>query len=143
MEYQAAELHEDGTIKTPDRFICPQNKRDPISIQDSIHEFYHIFHRKSEISGQVNGLKLYRRKPLIAEALLEYRPNHSGRLPTDHADLKLSPSVNKGQTATSVVNCQRWIMHTPLKAETRAKAEEKEENQKLNRRKWGDSPSTN
>lgn len=100
MEYRAGKLCEDGTTDIPDRFVCLRNERAPISIQDSVHTFHHKFYRKSDISGQVNGLMLYRRKPLIAQALLEYRPNNSGKLPTDHhQELRFSLSISKSQAS--------------------------------------------
>lgn len=141
-QFQPGGVSEDGVV-TEDRFICTQGLRPDISIQQAVHVFYHqsFFHSKGA-HGEVDGLTLFKKRPLIAEPLLEYRAKNNGRQAAEYVkDLSLPKSIIAKKPMEYVG--RRWIDHTLLSPERREIALQKEEEQRLNRQKIGPSPSTN
>lgn len=132
-------LDDDGKPTHEDFFVSKNGARPNISIQKAIHIFQHTFHQKNKLKGEVNGLVIHKKRPACQPNILEYRPNRSGLLPTDHAH---TLHVQK-YTQSSPPSATRWINHTFLREKTAQKAKEKELAQKENRRKTGDSPNAN
>jgi hypothetical protein len=127
-----------------DYFVSVSDENKHINIQEAVHEFYHVVHPKTEISGKIHGLTFHKKCPTDPKEvpLLEYRAKNTGKLPTDYAKVLevRGPSPRDIATPSPV---GRWIDHTLLSPARHEKAARKEEAQKLNRRKWGDSPNAN
>lgn len=134
MEYKAAETVNGSLLD--DRLVFTSGQGDDISIQAEVHKFYSTHKDKQETE---NGLSFYKRRPSgCSSNILQYRAIDNGTKPTDHAVfLNTTPSVSpKYRVGT-------WINQTFLSPQSAEKAKKKAEDQKLNRRKWGDSPCIN
>ena len=133
----------DKIVGIEDRFVSISGKKEYISIQNAVHDFYHKCHSSMINSGIVHGLTFHKKKPTAYDSpLLEYRAINTGRSPTDHAKAINLRSVNPRAIASSSL-VGRWINHTLLSPKRHEEAKQKEEEQKYNRRKWGDSPNAN
>ena len=141
MEYRAVPTQNKlGESIVEDRFVSITGEGPDLSIQEAVNAFYHATYQKNKNAGEAHGLSFYKKKPLSCNTrLLEYRANDSGRSPTYHA---VTIETNRSSTATSLP-VGRWINHTLLSPKRHEEAAKKEEAQKYNRRKWGDSPNAN
>jgi hypothetical protein len=133
MEYKAAEQLDGRTLD--DRFVFTTGEGNDISIQNAVYEFYKQRGNKLEI----NGLILSKNRPNdCSSSILQYRAINNATMPTNHAVY-----LNTSQSIKQTYNVGTWIQHTLLAPKRLQEVEEKAEAQKLNRRKWGDSPNAN
>ena len=144
MEYKAATTKDRfGKLINEDSFVSITGDNPAISIQKAAHDFYHTFHPKNIPAGEIYGLFFYKKKPSdFSWPVLEYRAINSGRAPTDYAVEVKSVTANL-KSREAALSGTRWIHHTLLSPMRYERAAKKEEAQKNNRRKWGDSPNTN
>lgn len=133
MTYRKAE-ELDGQ-KLDDRFVFTAGEGDDISIQTAVYNFYKLHKDKAEI----NGLMLSKKRPINSSGVLEYKAVNNGTQPTDCKPV----SLNTPATSQPTYHVGTWIQHTLLAPKRLQEVEEKAEAQKLNRRKWGDSPNAN
>ncbi|MDP3704918.1 MAG: hypothetical protein Q8R24_03275 [Legionellaceae bacterium] len=147
MEYrQVDSTNKKGEPVKEDLFVAvgasdTEALRKSISIQESVHKFYHIFHQRSVHTGTVNGLTFYKRKPLHYDKLLEYRAENSGLLPSNHVVI-IEPRRASPTSPMEYIG-RTWMDFTLLSEERRKKATKTSCEQKLNRRKEGPSPNAN
>jgi hypothetical protein len=133
---QYAQITEHG-IST-DYFIDPLGIRPRINLQEQIKEaLRHNAGRKKEI--KLAEFTIYLKDNIFMErVILKYTPNQNGALATLVPAITIDKNPKKPSVQTSYGTL--WHKVTPLTEERLQKVIEACEQQKADRRHWGDSP---
>ena len=120
-----------------DHFV-PNDDSDkaPISIQAVVKKFLSS-HKKSAV---VDGLQCSKTKPMTSAPILVYRANNNGTGPSDKV-IELNLTQKNAQTSTASNPATWWAQGGFLSEEKRAALDKKRDEQRANRRHYGDSPS--
>lgn len=133
-------VEKDGVddIEAHDCFVSEDENIKPISIQASVKQFLATHKNK----GVVNGLEIFKNRPMTSALILAYCPNRNGCDPSNKVELLNQRSNNEqprlygGQSYGNLP----FLKTTPLSVERKEELEKKRDAERDNRRHYGDSP---
>ena len=124
-------------ITAHDYFVSDTNPEEKKSIQEAVKLFCEG--RKNEDS--INGMTLYKKKPLIS-SYIEYRAQNNGTRCSEHVRIvSIAAHPSTHHFSAEIRKPLRWFSNTPLSDERKSVVDQKSAEQRDNRRHVGDSPN--